>query len=58
VRSPRKVTLLSLFPSVEQLVVYADKKLTAFVELEAVIRGVSQGPLQHKPAKPPQTTQR
>jgi len=58
VRSPRKVTLLSLFPSVEQLVVYADKKLTAFVALEAVIRGVSQGSLRHKPAKPPQTTQR
>jgi hypothetical protein len=38
VRSLRKVTLLSLFPSVEQLVVYADEKLTAFMELESAIR--------------------
>ena len=28
-RSPRKVTLLSLFPSNRQLVLYADEKLTA-----------------------------
>jgi hypothetical protein len=30
VRSPRKVTLLSLFPSNRQLFLYADEKLTAF----------------------------
>jgi hypothetical protein len=37
VRSPQKVTLLSLFQSNRQLVVYADEKLTAFVELHATI---------------------
>jgi len=34
VRSPRKVTLLSLLPSSRELVVYADEKLTVFVEPE------------------------
>jgi hypothetical protein len=42
VRISRKVTLLSLFHWVEQLVVRADEKLTVFVELESAIRTRAQ----------------
>jgi hypothetical protein len=34
VRSPRKVTLLSLYSSGRQVVVYVDERLTAFLEPE------------------------